>query len=251
MKKRLQYFIIGIFLCYTAFAMSLGQGISSIASKSLFPKVSRALIKRLNQEAKEKTVVSFTGKRSTEKLLERMIMRAKKGFDPSRQDLSVLDDYSFLNDHGVLNFAEAEGYTFLDEKVRHTLLYYVLKNNSTLSGHKGILRDLYSRGAQLNMDDKKVMGSEKVLKTYLNLPIDASAAHTIKVLRTFLTKNTPEKIEKRFSSFGILRLEGKKRFAKLADVQELCQQVESDLLAQKQKEMMQARKNKYFQFDEL
>lgn len=241
MKTMIKILSISI-VCYTHCALSVGQGITSTVSKSLFPKISNAVIKKLNEETKGKAIFGFAGKKATEKLLEKIVTRVKKGLDPSREDLSILDDYSFLNNHGVLNFADEKG---------HTLLYYVLKNNPSLSGYKGILRNLYRRGAQLNIHDKYVMGPESVLKTSLNMSIDASAANTIKVMRTFLTKNTSEKIKQRFSSFGVLTLKGEKRLAKVADTQELYQRVESDLLTQKQKEVVQKKKDKYFKFDEL
>lgn len=237
-------FITSVFLCHMAFTLPMGQGIASIASKaskSLFPKLSEALIAQLNQEAKGKTIFAFGGKRATENLLPKIIDRAKRGFDPSHEDLSLLDSYSAMNNHGILNFADDNG---------HTLLYYVLHNNSSLSGYKGILKQLYARGAQLSIRDQFVMGPEAELKAALHLPINAPAGTTLKIAHTFFTKNTPEKIKQRFYEFGVLKPEGEARTKKAEYIEKLYQRVKSNLFEQKQKEA-QAKKDGYFNFDEL
>lgn len=242
MKNILKILVVAAFVPYIACIQPMGR---IIADKIVAPKLSRAILKeltRLNQETKEKTAFSLGGKKATEKLAEDIIDQAKKGLEPCAHKLCMLDDYSLFNKHGVLNLAGEDG---------HTLLYYVFQNNPGLPGYKGILKQLKDRGAQLNIHDKYVMGPEKVLKTLLNTPIDGSAWTTVKVFRSFVTKNMPEKLQKRVRAGKILGKEAALREKKVAEAQNIYSGIESDLLAKRAIERSQAKKDKYFGFEDL
>jgi len=167
----------------------LAQSIRSVAN-NVKTNV-KATINKINTYPNQdcpRTFVPFTGKASTQAKLDAMRANAKNGTMPSTKDINELMRYSEMNNYGILNQQDSEGHTFLHD---------VLKNGDYSPKHRYIIKGLYAQDAKLNDRDKYAMGPESLLKTYLGLPLNASASTTIKVLRTFYTKNTSEKLERK------------------------------------------------------
>ncbi len=209
----------------------LGKVIESLAKEQI-KRVPKEEIKNLNENTFEAASIFFSKKKQyAESLLFDVLhKRVKKGIVPTIEDIRKLDHYSLLANHGVLNLPGESG---------HTLLKNVLDLPGSPERRK-LLKALYDRGAQLNARDIFVMGPEKLLKTYLNLPMESSAWTTVKVYRTFLKKNTEEKLTSRFNAFKMTGLQKEERSKKVKDAQEVYAQVEDDLL-----------KERHFKFNEL
>lgn len=243
MKKIIKIALVASLLTNIASANPIGRmGLEKIVREFSIP-----YIKALNEEAHGFTSNFFAkNKKYAESLLlEVWHKHVKKGVIPSRQELIELDNCFAKANHGILNLPGEGG---------HTLLKNVLDWPESLERTK-FLKELCDRGAQLNARDKYVIGAEKLLKTYLpinsekllkaylNVPMDASAWRTVKALRTFMTKNTKEKVDIRVAFSKITKSQGQERLKKVEEIQELYPEVEKDLLVQRAQEQ-KARSNK-------
>ena len=212
--------LVGSLLINIAFANPIGRaGLDKVIRQFTIKQ-----IKALNQDAHELTSNPFAhGKKYAESLLLDVWHKAvQKGIIPSGKEFAELDNSFGKANHGILNLAGEGG---------HTLLKYALElpalSKKELAKRRSFLKALTDRGAELNVRDIHVMGPEKVLKSYLNLPIDASAWTTVKAYRTLFTKL------QRSHSSKMLELETQKRIEKIQEVFPL---VEKDLLAQRVQE---------------
>jgi len=158
----------------------------------------------------------------------------KKGIIPSRQEFAELDNSFGSANHGILNVRGEGG---------HTILYHALHLLESPASRK-FIKGLKDRCAALSERDRFVMGPEKELKAFLNVPLKASARTTIKVYRTFLTKNTEEKLLRRFNAFKMTGLQKQERLEKVEQVKSVYSKVEKDLLAQRATEKMTERFDK-------
>jgi hypothetical protein len=232
MKKIIKIALVASLLTNIASANPIGRmGLDKIVREFSIP-----YIKALNEEAHGFTSNFFAkNKKYAESLLlEVWHEHIKKGVIPSRQELIELDNCFAKANHGILNLPGEGG---------HTLLKNVLDWPESL-GRTKFLKELCDRGAQLNARDKYVMGAEKLLKTYLNVPMEASAWRTIKALRTFMTKNTKEKVDIRVAFSKITKSQGQERLKKVKEIQELYPEVEKDLLVQRAQEQKARSRNK-------
>ena len=238
MKKIIKIALTAALLTNMAAISAMGR-ISAYFGKGV-EKFTKQQIKTLNQSTKEPaSFFSSQKKKYAESFLVDVLQkRVKEGIIPTLKDIRELDYHSWMANHGVLNLAGDGG---------RTLLYDVLHYLPSSPESKKVTKALYDRGAELNPGDKVAMGLEKELKTYLNVSQEASAWTTVKVYRTFLTKNTEEKIQKKVSSFKMSELQAKDRQRKVKDAKELYAKVEKDLLAKRRVEQ----KEKYFKFSEL
>ncbi|HLC07232.1 MAG TPA: hypothetical protein VJJ26_03525 [Candidatus Babeliales bacterium] len=160
--------------------------------------------------------------------------QARNGIIPSREDLAKFDSYALSNYYGILN---------LPDKYGHTLLNYVVKSPDSFERRK-FLKLLDYRGAQLTAHDKYHMGPQALFRALLNLPLEASAKTTVKVFRTFVTKNTEDKLQHRASSFKMSGQQVEERHNKVAEVKKTFGVIKDDLLTARQKEQVQAQKDK-------
>lgn len=213
--------LAGVLLVNMASVSSMGR-VSARLGK-VVEKFTKQQIKALNEDNPQKAFMFFSKKRYAESVLEVLHKRVKEGVIPTREQLAELDHYSWKANHGVLNLAGDGG---------HTLLKDALHLPDSPARRK-LLKALYDRGAELNARDIFVMGPEKYLKAHLNVPMDASAWTTVKVYRTFLTKNTAEKIARKFDSYKMTGLQVQKRLKKVDEVRNEYAKVEKDLLRER------------------
>ena len=155
----------------------------------------------------------LTGKGSAQQMLDTMKDNAKKGTLPSASDIEKLMTYASANDYWILNQEDNDG---------HTLLYYVVNNeDSSFEDRKRCVRNLYKHGAQFSVRDKYVMGLDKLLRAYLNLPLDATAATTLKIFKEFKTKNSPDKLDNKLLSGKMTEEQVNARLARLSSIEEI------------------------------
>jgi hypothetical protein len=162
----------------------------------------------------------LTGKGTTQRLLDGMRRNTKNGIIPTTAEINKLMDYSQYNNYGILNQPDDEGHTLLNDVIQH-------KDYSPK--HRYIIKALRARGAQLSNRDKYVMGPESLLKTYLGLPPKASASTTIKVLRTFNTKNSSEKLGFKLLTNQMTEQQVNERTQKRLDINTVYNTIKPDL----------------------
>lgn len=201
-------------------------------------------IRALNQKAHGLT--SSLDPSSAKKIAESLLAEVwhpavRKGLIPSREEFAELDNCFGEANHGILNLTVK--LNSADEGC-HTLLKHALElpafYKKELDKRRFFLKALTDRGAELSKHDIFVMGPVKELKTLLNIPMEASASTTITVYRTFLTKNTEEKVWKRFNSFKMSGPQAQARLNKVKRAEKLWDEVGDNIL-----------KERYFKSEEI
>ena len=184
--------------------------VQMVKGHNFYPAVSAAIKQRNVYPGQDcpRTMFSFTGKGKTQQMLDTMRAQAKKGILPSRSDIKQLMSFSKINNYSILNQHDDEGHTLLNDIVI----------SEDHPNRKKCLKALYEHGAQLSNRDTYAMEPELLLKSYLNVSPNATSKTTIKVLRTFKTKNTPEKLASKLSLGKMTQLQVDARFKKSVDI---------------------------------
>ena len=97
----------------------------------------------------------ITGNKHTQDRFDSLMNQAKNGNLISQEDINAYQKSAEITDHHILNQSDEEG---------HTLLYYLIKDDSKRKKYRCIFNDLVLLGAQFNNRDKCVMGPELYLK---------------------------------------------------------------------------------------
>jgi hypothetical protein len=195
-------------------------------------------VRPLNRSTKAKTVLRLGGRKATENYQEKMIVDAKNGKSPSKEELAILSDYSLHNSHGPLNFADNDG---------HSLLFYVLKNNfnrQRTDSDKELLEELYESGAELNPYDKNTLKKENAqewLKVRLNLPYTASAKTISNYARMHYARSFLKREQRRVANYDEISRQMYQE--KLADVSIAYNHTKKELSVQAAQDRLQAKKD--------